>query len=129
MWTNPQFPADLVTFTEEILNGKFHFLCSEYTRKLLFFYCFSGGIWSDHCSGVGQQALTFVKFIDQKISLTLKIIHWALDLWELLSPFMENNFTQFLVIMSSYFKQKLHFESFWFLPEAANGGVLQKRSP
>ena len=25
---NPQFPADLVTFTEEILNGKLHFLCS-----------------------------------------------------------------------------------------------------
>ena len=22
-----QFPADLVTFTEEILNGKLHFLC------------------------------------------------------------------------------------------------------
>ena len=28
MWQNPQFPADLVTFTEAILNGKFHFLCS-----------------------------------------------------------------------------------------------------
>ena len=26
--TNPQFPADLVTFTEEIHNGKLHFLCS-----------------------------------------------------------------------------------------------------
>ena len=25
----PQFPADLVTFTEEILNEKLHFLCSE----------------------------------------------------------------------------------------------------
>ena len=24
-----KFPEDLVTFTEEILNGKFHFLCSE----------------------------------------------------------------------------------------------------
>ena len=24
-----QFPADLVTFTEQILNGKFHFLCRE----------------------------------------------------------------------------------------------------
>ena len=24
-----QFPADLVTFTEEILNGKLHFLCSD----------------------------------------------------------------------------------------------------
>ena len=25
----PQFPEDLVTFAEEIFNGKFHFLCSE----------------------------------------------------------------------------------------------------
>ena len=28
MWPNPQEIADLVTFTEEILNGKLHFLCS-----------------------------------------------------------------------------------------------------
>ena len=28
MWPNPQFPADLITFTEEVLNGKLHFLCS-----------------------------------------------------------------------------------------------------
>ena len=28
MWPNPQEPADLVTFIEEILNGKLHFLCS-----------------------------------------------------------------------------------------------------
>ena len=26
--SNPQFPTDLVTFAEEILNGKLHFLCS-----------------------------------------------------------------------------------------------------
>ena len=26
---NPQFPADFVTFTEEILNGKLHFLCCD----------------------------------------------------------------------------------------------------
>ena len=26
--TVPQFTVDLVTFTEEILNGKLHFLCS-----------------------------------------------------------------------------------------------------
>ena len=31
MWTNPQEAADLVTFTEEILNGKLHFLCSVCT--------------------------------------------------------------------------------------------------
>ena len=28
MWPNPEETVDLVTFTEEILNGKFHFLCS-----------------------------------------------------------------------------------------------------
>ena len=26
--SNPQFPADLVTFVEEILNRKLHFLCA-----------------------------------------------------------------------------------------------------
>ena len=29
MGPNLQFPADLVTFTEEIRYGKLHFLCSE----------------------------------------------------------------------------------------------------
>ena len=28
MWPNPQFPAELVTFTEETLNGKLYFLCN-----------------------------------------------------------------------------------------------------
>ena len=32
MCPNPHFPADLVTFTEEILNGKLHFLCSKDSR-------------------------------------------------------------------------------------------------
>ena len=31
-------PEDLVTFTKEILNGKLHFLCSEYNRLLLNFF-------------------------------------------------------------------------------------------
>ena len=30
MWTNPQVPTGLVTFTEKILNEKFHFLCIDY---------------------------------------------------------------------------------------------------
>ena len=33
MWLNPQAPAGLVTFTEEIINEKLRFLCSEYSRK------------------------------------------------------------------------------------------------
>ena len=35
MWPNPHFPADLVTFTEEILDGKLHFLCSDLGLKSL----------------------------------------------------------------------------------------------
>ena len=31
MWPNPQETADLVTFTEGILNGKLHFLCSDHS--------------------------------------------------------------------------------------------------
>ena len=34
MRPNPQFPVDLVTFTEEIFNGKLHFLCSDYIANL-----------------------------------------------------------------------------------------------
>ena len=30
--TNPQETADLVTFTEEILHGKLHFLCSVWVK-------------------------------------------------------------------------------------------------
>ena len=29
MWPNPQFPPDLITFTEQIFNPKLHFLCSQ----------------------------------------------------------------------------------------------------
>ena len=35
MSQNPQFPTDLVTFTEEILHGKIHFLCSEFKNDFL----------------------------------------------------------------------------------------------
>ena len=37
MWPNPQESADLVTFTEEILNAELHFLCSGSLRYELSF--------------------------------------------------------------------------------------------
>ena len=37
MWPNPQETADLVIFTEEILNGKLHFLCSENIKDFIYF--------------------------------------------------------------------------------------------
>ena len=38
MSPNPQFPADLITFTEEILNGKLHCLCSDKNSCVLVCY-------------------------------------------------------------------------------------------
>ena len=40
MWPNPQEIVDLITFTEEILNGKLHFLCSV-----------GSGFWSQNYDG------------------------------------------------------------------------------
>ena len=38
MWPNPQFPADLVVFTEEILNGKMELQSEQeqHLRKFLY---------------------------------------------------------------------------------------------
>ena len=41
MRPNPQKAVDLVTFTEEILNGKLHFVCSGCKVALYVFYPFS----------------------------------------------------------------------------------------
>ena len=35
MWPNPQETAELVSFTDEILNGKLHFLCSDFEAMSL----------------------------------------------------------------------------------------------
>ena len=46
----PRFPADLVTFTEEILNGKLHFLCSGWSLRdhvIILFYGASFWLWND----------------------------------------------------------------------------------
>ena len=34
MWPNPQETVDLVTFAEEILNGKLYFLCSAASEMI-----------------------------------------------------------------------------------------------
>ena len=34
MWPNPRDTADLVTFTEEIVNGKLHVLCGGACSKI-----------------------------------------------------------------------------------------------
>ena len=38
MWPNPQFPADLISFTEEIHNGNLHFVCSVTLNVILYLF-------------------------------------------------------------------------------------------
>ena len=52
MQPNPQETADLVTFTEEILNGKLHFLCSA-----IKFYAFHS-----HLLKTDRQVSDFLEF-------------------------------------------------------------------
>ena len=43
MWSNPQLPADLFTFTDKVLNGKLHFLysalLSQISKSIQFYNC------------------------------------------------------------------------------------------
>ena len=48
MWPNPQKTADLITFTEEILNGKFDFLCSEISYIVFHFISKRFGLFSNN---------------------------------------------------------------------------------
>ena len=41
MWPNPQETVDLITFTNEISNGKLHFLRSEKEEALLNWFSWS----------------------------------------------------------------------------------------
>ena len=57
MWLNPQFPAVLVRFTEEILNGKLHFLCRVKHLRWNYFYV-KTSIFSIHlCMGMVEMKI------------------------------------------------------------------------
>ena len=80
MWPNPPFPVDLVTFTEEILHGKLHFLCSAriepwstpvyqvgYWEKL-FVFCF----WRNPLEGlINSLTLRYIYGYDKFLPVTL----------------------------------------------------------
>ena len=98
MWPNPQETADLVTFTEEILNGKLHFLSHvrpqksfQKTLKLLSLLCwwiiidishfdlqnvFSTGILRKMCSENMQQIYRRIPIAKCDFNKVAKITLW-----------------------------------------------------
>ena len=105
MWLNPQFPAALVTFTEEILHGKLQFLCSGIFLRILEIFqtscsvnvkTFCENIW------IAASKMNISKYIHRKLILSLQIFFTNLiilfiwkNLW-VIDSFI-NNFYQVLI--------------------------------
>ena len=73
MWPNPQETGDLVTFTQEILNGKLHFLCIVKTvcPKTILIKCFlqlSEVIWKKKIFCVWKTSVPLASFTRTCIS-------------------------------------------------------------
>ena len=92
MSPNPQETADLVTFTEEILNRKLHFFCSEMNLRLtpnmdtILTSFFSNYFWSlgprtDICANFGTFLVFLVLFIDKFLlyHTSLILLFWIMS--------------------------------------------------
>ena len=85
MWPNPQFTTDLVTITEEILNGKLHFLCSDthsvrsifWIKSLAWNFLFNANTWIVLLVRIKALALvTLINYIANYVTSTLLITFW-----------------------------------------------------
>ena len=113
MWPNPQETAYLVTFTEEILNGKLHFFCSvgfwrstQFPPKLVIFtekslvenYIF-WEVWSihKHAELVSGMCSTLIKITSMWVSLRhcqgsmIKLLRKLFNNFQTLTFFVKNS--------------------------------------
>ena len=83
MSPNPQFFADFATFTEQILNGKLHFLCIVHTEKFIWLKSNEIGQYLIHSQGILDISILYLlRFCKQKLlkfGIRLMII-WFLTL-------------------------------------------------
>ena len=71
MWPNPQETVEMATFTEEILNRKLHFLCSDMWEYSRIFYAVN-------CMKVKK----VVKLYSNNVLLLFKIILTLNIIWQ-----------------------------------------------
>ena len=113
MRPNPQFPADLAAATEEILNGKLHFLCSvshlfqvhsKHKRYNNCFYSccfvyFASNIWNSQTRKKLQILDTSIDW-RKLLIYTEGVLNWVINISPLTFPLWKGNLAQFLVIYS-----------------------------
>ena len=105
MWPNPEVPADLVTFTEEILCGKLHFLCSDYLisfcpktieKPKQSFLIISAGKWNNQFSQlhlIWKQNLGTNIFGPRNEVHCNKITNWRRTIMNLSRQYINNEIT------------------------------------
>ena len=85
MWPNPQFTTDLVTITEETLNWKLQFLCSDthsvrsifWIKFLAWNFLFNANTWIVLLIRIKALALvTLINYITNYVTSTLLIKFW-----------------------------------------------------
>ena len=97
--TKTTFPADLVTVTEEILNRKLHFLCSELFKENLRHGCF----WHSYHRTVKSTRVFFVWFRVFTCSRTwLKTYQKRCTDNSLLSTWQNNFFLAWIILLSAF---------------------------
>ena len=87
MWPNPQENADLVTFTEEVLNGKLHFLRSDHKLALFIKSKYDWNLFLP---------MVFFEFFDEII-----------ELWHNIGLIYPTTLIQVLMLHSSWLQQWL----------------------
>ena len=108
MWPNPQFPFS--AFTEEILNGKRHFLCSVWNNSYLMDLVLSDTLISHTFSRFG---IVYSKKFERNI-VSLKAI-WNLSWYYLSSSF--HRITSGLKLFRAFPKVnyiKVNFYCYWY---------------
>ena len=71
MWPNPQFLANFITFTEEIVQGKLNFLCSGTVNTNVTHYALAKTLDGNHSNnGIFRESkLSFFSLIASKHAL------------------------------------------------------------
>ena len=103
MWPNPLETADMVTFTEEILNGKLHF-CKVRSTETYFEVLFQSETYSERCWLFPQKS-------------------FILDVWlisEYACQYWKTNLKLTFELKQKHFLWFLHFVQTFFFAEIEN---------
>ena len=107
MWPNPLETADMVTFTEEILNGKLHF-CKVRSTERYFEILFQSETYSERCWLFPQKS-------------------FILDVWlisEYACQYWDTNLKLTFELKQKHFLWFLHFVQTFFFAEIENSYII-----